>query len=107
MCRLWGDEMKIEQISVLNDGHVYCHSVFYFSQDGLSADLNYCFNSGINRLYGEVDSSVWAVSYLLSMYNCRPKDFILFEKPEVIVNDTVMSLKDLSKYSCYMDELYP
>lgn len=99
--------MKIEQIKVLNDGYVHCQSCFYSSQDLLSADLNYCFNTGINRVSGEIDSGVWAVSYLLSMYSCRPKDFVLFEKPEAIVNDAVMSLEDLSEYVCYMDKLYP
>lgn len=99
--------MKIEKIKVFNEGYVHCHSCFYSSQDNLSVDLKYCFNTGINRLYGEIDSGVWAISYLLSMYSYRPQDFILFEETEAIVNGTIMSLENLSQYSCYMDRLNP
>ena len=33
------------------------------------------FTSGENMLRGEIDSGVWAVSYLLSMYTYRAKRF--------------------------------
>ena len=41
------------------------------------------------------------------MYKHRPQDFILFEQPKVTVNSQMISLNELSKFSCYMDELDP
>lgn len=99
--------MKIKKITIKNEGYIQCRSGFYTSQDGLSADEEYCFHTGINKLCGEIDSGVWAVSYLLSMYKHNIKEFILFDNPEVTVNDTVMPLDDFLRYSCYMDESYP
>lgn len=99
--------MQIERISIVNEGYVYCNSDFYSSADLLSANLKYDFYTGVNKLTGEIDSGIWAVSYLLSMYQCRSKDFVLFNQAEVTVNDTLISLDDLLQYSCYMDRLYP
>ena len=65
------------------------------------------FSEGVNKLGGEIDSGNWAVSYLLSMYQHRPKDFVLFEAPNALVNNEAISLQELSRYSCYMDQLYP
>lgn len=39
---------------------------------------------------------------MLSMYAHHPKDIILFEEPNILVNDVYMSLKHISKYACYM-----
>ena len=58
-------------------------------------------------MIGEIDSGVWAISYLLSMYKQSPEDFVLFDPPEVTVNNKVISLNELSEYSCYIDNLYP
>lgn len=99
--------MTIECISVKNEGYVYCKSSFYSAQDCLSSNTSYTFSVGINKLIDEIDSGVWAVSYLLSMYKHRFNDFILFEEPKVSVNDSIVSLNDISEYSCYMDKLYP
>ena len=100
--------MKIESIDIRGRGYVDCKSGFYTSQDLIYEQTKYSFTTGINWLIGEIDSGCWAVSYLLSMYKWRPKDFILFEKPEVTVNDTAMSLDEISKYTCYMEEkIYP
>ena len=107
MYRLWGNEMKIESVNVRNDGYVDCKSGFYTSQDLIYEQTKYSFTTGINWLIGEIDSGCWAVSYLLSMYKWRPKDFILFRDPQVTVNDTVMSLDEISKYTCYLNRLYP
>ena len=98
--------MKIKKITIDNHGYIKCRSRFYISDDGLEGKFS--FGNGINILHGEIDSGVWAISYLLSMYRYRPKDFILFEKKEVIINDIIaMSLDEFSKYSCYMEENYP
>ena len=99
--------MIIKKIKVQNRGYVYCKSGFYTAADGLSENSVYTFTTGINKLYGEIDSENWAVSYLLSMYTHRPEDFILFNEPKVSVNDKIMSLSELAEYSCYMDEIYP
>lgn len=99
--------MIFNNIKVQNEGYVYCKSNFYSAQDVLIGDLNYTFSTGINRLSGEIDSGIWAISYLLSMYTYRPKDFILFGEPNVIINNESFDLSVLSKHSCYMDKLYP
>lgn len=99
--------MKIEKIIIENEGYVHCKSCFYASQDGLSEGERYFFTTGVNRLQGEIDSGMWAVSYFLAMYKYKPKDFILFDDAEVIVNDKKMSVADFSKYSCYMDKSHP
>lgn len=93
-------------ISVKNDGYVLCKSNFYSANDLLS-NSNYLITSGVNKLIGEIDSGVWAISYLLSMYKYRQKDFVLFEEPIVTVDETKMSLAQFSTHSCYMDTLYP
>lgn len=106
MYKLWGDNMKIENIVVQNNGYVDCKSCFYSVCDVLQ-DGSYSFFNGINKLTGEIDSGIWALSYTLSMYKHRPKDFTLFNKPEVIVDKKTVTLSELSEYSCYMDRIYP
>lgn len=98
--------MNIKKISITNDGYIHCKSNFYSSQDILD-NANFNFRVGTNKLIGEIDSGIWAISYLLSMYKHRPKDFVLFEQPNVAVNDQLISLNELSKFVCYMDKLDP
>lgn len=105
--KLWGDEMKINNINVQNEGYVHCKSVFYSAHDSLSNCSRYTFSPGINKMIGEIDSGNWAISYLLSMYKHMPKDFTLFENPQIFVNDKSVSLNEFSETSCYMDKLYP
>lgn len=99
--------MKISNINVQNEGYVYCKSNFYSAHDSLSNYSCYTFSLGINKLIGEIDSGNWAISYLLSMYKYRPEDFVLFEQPKVTVNSKLISLNELSEFSCYMDKLDP
>jgi len=94
------------KIDIINAGYVDCRSAFYSVQDVLN-NSNSTFTIGINKLIGEIDSGIWAVSYLLSMYKYRPKDFILFEQPRAIIDNEYVSLNELSKLSCYMDKIYP
>jgi len=98
--------MNIKTISISNDGYIHCKSNFYSSQDILNNE-NFNFEVGINKLIGEIDSGIWAISYLLSMYNHRPEDFVLFEQPKVTINNKCISLNELSEFSCYMDRLDP
>lgn len=102
-----GVKMEISSISIKNEGYIYCKSKFYSVHDGLSHYSCYTFSRGVNKLIGEIDSGVWAISYLLSMYKHSPEDFVLFDPPEVTVNNKVISLNELSEYSCYIDNLCP
>ena len=99
--------MKITNITIKNEGYVYCKSRFYSSQDSLSNLACYSFLRGLNKLTGEIDSGNWAISYLLSMYQYRPEDFVLFNQPNVVVNNKSISLNEFSEFACYMDELDP
>ena len=99
--------MTIDSISVQGDGYVFCKSKFYSVHDLLHENLSYDFIRGVNMLVGDIDSGNWAVSYLLSMYMHRPKDFVLFDKPAVVANGKPVAFAEISKLSCYMDELNP
>lgn len=99
--------MKIEKICVKNGGYVHCRSGFYTVHDSLNYEKKFEFTVGVNKLIGEIDSHIWAVSYYLSMFKYRPKDFVLYKQLEVVVNDTTLPLNELLKYTCYMDKLYP
>ena len=99
--------MKINSINIQNEGYVHCKSGFYSAHDSLSNYSNYTFSQGINKLVGEIDSGNWAISYLMSMYKYRPEDFVLFEQSKVTVNDKLISLDELSEFTCYMDKSYP
>ena len=99
--------MKIDSITIQNDGYVHCKSCFYTAHDFVSNNTDYTFSTGINKLVGEIDSGNWAISYLISMYKHRPKDFVLFEQPYATVNNNFVSLDELSEITCYMDKLDP
>lgn len=97
----------INQISVSGDGYICCRSAFYTARVTLSETTSYHMYLGNNWMPGEIDSGNWAVSYLLSMYKHRPKDFIFFEQPTVIVDNQSSSLDEISKSVCYLDYLDP
>ena len=99
--------MKIDQIKFLNHGYVHCESTYFMSEDVL-AEETYAFSTGVYPLFGEIDSGVWAISYYLSMYRPRSKDFTLFAPAEITVNKNhTLSMKEFMKHSCYMDQKYP
>ena len=97
----------IDKNVVSCDGFISCRSAFYTARVAISNLSSYQLFSGNNWLAGEIDSGNWAVSYLLSMYNHRSKDFILFEKPTVFVNNRESSLDEISQTVCYFDYLDP
>lgn len=100
--------MDINTIHVQNEGYVCCKSCFFLSQDIIpSADKIYFFSTGVQKLYGDIDSGVWAISYLLSMYKHRRDDFVLFEEPCACINDKTVSLNEVCDYTCYLDKIYP
>ncbi len=96
--------MKLESLVIKNVGFVHCKSCFYSAHDVLSN--GFYFSKGRHFLHGDIDSGVWAVSYLLSMYEEKNEDFVLSENGIVNINDTETSLHEVLKYSCYMDPMY-
>ena len=99
--------MKINKILLQSDGFIRCRSSFYLTRDSINYIDTYEFTSGYNEMIGEIDSGIWAPSYLLSMYTIRPTDFISFENTILTVNERETNLKDFSKYTCYLDEMHP
>jgi len=97
----------IKNIKVHNVGYALCRSENYTAHDTLNETVDFVFNAGINMLKGEIDSGVWAVSYLLSMYTHLRDDFILFEDSVADVDGKTVPLAELSEVSCYMDKIYP
>ena len=95
----------INKIIAKTDGIAYCKSDFYTTCDILHSS-QYEFVNGINELVGEIDSGIWGISYILSMYKNKPKDFTLYNTPEIIVDDMLVSIGDFVKCSCYMDQSY-
>lgn len=104
--------MNINTVRIKANAYVLCNSVFYKADDSV-CKKEFKFVKGINVLRGEIDSGVWAVSYLLSMYgeNTITEDdygIILNEPVELIVNGENMNVKEFAKFSCYLDEeIYP
>ena len=98
--------MKFSNIIIKNKGYVHCKSAFYSCRDVLSS-TEYTFTNGINMLNGDIDSGVWAISYLLSMYKHNSQEFILFDEATLTVDGKDMQLDDFLSFSCYMDFLYP
>ena len=97
----------INKINISNSGYVFCRSNFYTAQDVLNDTVHFEFTPGVNMASGEIDSGIWAVSYLMSMYTHRPDDFILFEDAVADVDGKTVSLSELSELSCYIDKVYP
>lgn len=99
--------MKIESLKISGiDGYIECQSNFYQAHNVCNSQ-SYDFVKGVNMLEGEIDSGVWAVSYLLSMAEYKKKDFILFEPVQILINNQQTALGEALKYSMYMDKSYP
>ncbi|MBP3300076.1 MAG: hypothetical protein J6M34_01065 [Clostridia bacterium] len=96
--------MKKEYI-ISCDGLVKCHSAFFEAHDGFQSEA-YEFRKGRNILNGDIDSGAWAISYLLSMYHCRKKDFLLFEQPKIL-GESEEIMEEIMEKSCYMDPSFP
>ncbi len=100
-------KMKINNLKIHGSGYIFCQSEFYSVHDVLNEDSVFDFSSGLNILNGEIDSGIWAASYLLSMYKYRRTNFILFDEPKLTVNGEWFFADDFYVHSCYMDGLYP
>lgn len=94
------------ETKINNDGYVLCKSCFYTVNDIINEHQVFCFTPGVNKLIGEIDSGIFAVSYLMSMYNTVNKE-LLFLPQELSVDGKIISLADFQKFSCYMDLSFP
>ena len=84
--------MKIESIKVVNNGYINCKSSYYTTCDVLDGNVTYNFTNGLNTLVGDIDSGIWAISYLLSMYKYDNNKKLLFLPQTVTVNNNTIDL---------------
>lgn len=94
--------MDIREIKIKNEGYILCNSSFYSVNDILT-NREFNFVKGVNLLEGEIDSGIFGVSYLISMYD-RINKKTIFAPFEATVNGETMHLSELSEYSCYLDQ---
>lgn len=94
----------INKIEFCHEDSVFCKSRFYTCCDILYKRKPFCFLQGVNKLVGDIDDGNFAVSYLLSMYDKINKKHMFYSQPDLKVNDEETSLKELTKYCCYLDE---
>ena len=99
--------IKIENFKIKADGYIRCKSKFYSVVDIISDTKVFDFSKGINVLNGEIDSGIFGISYLISMYNYRNKEDITLFDVDIVSNDEPIAIDDLSDKSCYIDEIYP
>ena len=88
--------MKIESIKAINDGYINCKSSFYTTCDVVNEFVAYNFVNGLNILVGDIDSGIWGISYLLSMYkydNNKKNKKRLFLPLTVTVNNHIVNLE--------------
>ena len=98
--------MHINNISLTNYGYVHCESRFYSVWDIIEENRVFNFTTGVNQLCGDIDSGLWAISYLLSMYNPSSDNFILMKNADVCVDGEAIPISEILHYSCYMDISY-
>ena len=100
----------IKQISFSGGGYINCKSVFYTSHDVLQHSMKFNFHTGINTLVGEIDTGIWGISYLLSMYNydVNKKLFEISPKSSLCatVDGVETPLENLTDKCCYLDHKY-
>lgn len=95
----------MKEINIKNEGYIFCKSSFYSVLDILE-NQTFDFTVGINKLVGEIDSGIFGISYLISMYDSVDKKSI-FLPLEAKVDGINTKLSELAKQSCYMDVSYP
>ena len=94
----------IKEILFSCEGHINCKSKFYTSHDVLQEYMNFKFTTGINNLFGDIDSGAFGVSYLLSMYNIDVNKKLLSSPLIATVDGKPETLDVLSKKCCYLDD---
>ena len=66
----------MKKFVIKNSGYITCHSVFYSVEDVLDEQTVYEFHRGINEMIGDIDSGIFGISYLLSMYEIIDKNTV-------------------------------
>lgn len=97
--------MKTLRIADTCGGWITCRSRFYTAHSVWSGDVS--FREGINMMLCEVDQDGFPLSYLISMYECRPRDFVFEAPPSVFIDGQKSDMQTLATRSCYIDALYP
>lgn len=87
-------------------GIVECKSKFYTAFDNFSFE-KISFTQGVNYLVGDIDSGMWAISYLLSMYQYKLKCISFYNEPKIYVNGIPISLEELTQHAIYLDPVCP
>ena len=96
----------MENIIIKNSGYIFCHSEYYSVIDIINDQNQYNISIGTNKFYGEIDSGVFAISYLISMYDIIDKR-TLFQPLEAVVDGIVVPLSELSMKAAYLDVSNP
>ncbi|MBP3495351.1 MAG: hypothetical protein J6K52_04010 [Clostridia bacterium] len=96
--------MKINSIEIITSGFVECKSCFYSVHDTITIPTQFKFNTGAHLLTGEIDSGIFAISYLISMKSQVKKYAIILDPVEVKINGKESTLEELEKYACYIDK---
>lgn len=98
----------MKEIRISNEGSLWCRSSFYTSHDTLQLSMNFRFTTGVNKLIGDIDSGIWGISYLLSMFKYDVKEKWFLNPLVAMVDEKEMKLEELTKVCCYLDEtMYP
>lgn len=101
--------MNDPYISISNvDGHIYCRSDYYTAHTVVNPYESVEFSKGINIIQCEIDSGIWSLCYLLSMYDkVSSDDIIIFGDPAIFLDEKQVSLSQINQFSCYMDLSFP
>lgn len=97
----------INKISFSNGAYIHCKSNFYSCVDVLQSYMKFEFSKGVNKLVGEIDSGIFAISYLLSMYRIDVPKSVFDSIPMITVDDSCMELEKFTPVCCYLDQSYP
>ena len=95
----------MKEIVIKNSGYITCNSGFYSVLDLLDEETEDCFHNGVNLLHGEIDSGIFGVSYLISMYDSVDKE-TLFLPHIARVDNELLTLSELTTKASYMDGSY-
>ena len=92
----------MNKITICAEGWLACKSTFYSTLD-IIKDSQIELHIGANELRGEIDSGVFGISYLISMYNTlskRETEAIAVKK--LLVDESAALISELSDRAAYM-----
>ena len=84
---------------------VFCRSAFYSALDDCDTE-KVVLNEGLNILRGEIDSGLWAIGYVLSMFGGDEK-IIVNKNPVIQLNGCNMSIEQIQNKAVYLDTAFP